>query len=94
MSEPLSLMFPELPIPDRSRELAPVLMKFETMALDAEGPVRAIRRTPARAAEFAEFPEGVDGKLGSVLAARGIAKLYSHQAEACARISAFVAGFH
>ena len=87
MPETLSLMFPELPAPDRSRELAPLLKKLERMA-DADGPVRAIRRTPARPAEFAEFPSGVDPKLREVLAARGISKLYTHQAEACQRIAA------
>src|SRR5580700_9631890 len=88
MSDSLSLMFPELPARDRSRELAPVLLKLEKMAADADGPVRAIRRTPARTAEFAGFPEAVDAKLRSVFAARGISKLYSHQAEAYSRIAA------
>jgi DEAD/DEAH box helicase domain-containing protein len=87
MPEPLSLTFPELPARDRSRELAPVVNKLERMASDAEGPVRAIRRTPARAAEFAPFPEHIDAKLREVLAARGISKLYTHQAEACNRIA-------
>ena len=35
-----------------------------------------------RAAEHAPFPEGVDGRLRQVLAARGIDQLYTHQAAA------------
>jgi DEAD/DEAH box helicase domain-containing protein len=88
MPETLSLTFPDLPARDRSRELAPVLLRLERLAQDPESPVRAIRRTPARAAQFSEFPESVNPKLREVFAARGISKLYSHQAEACTRIGA------
>jgi DEAD/DEAH box helicase domain-containing protein len=87
MPETLSLTFPELPERDRSRELAPVLRKLERLA-EGDGPVRAIRRTPARPAEFADFPGHIDPKLKQVLGARGISKLYTHQAEACTRIGA------
>src|SRR5262245_20662350 len=44
--------------------------------------VTAIRRQPAAAGDFAAFPAAVDARLRSVLAARGIEQLYSHQAEA------------
>ena len=92
MSESLSLLFPELPaVPARTGhkgELAPVLNKFERMALDPDSPIRAIRRTPARAGEYAAFPENVNPKLREVLAARGIGKLYTHQALACEKILA------
>jgi DEAD/DEAH box helicase domain-containing protein len=87
MSESLSLLFPEIPV-DHKGELAPVLNKFERMALDPDSPIRAIRRTPARAGEYAAFPENVNPKLREVLAARGIAKLYTHQALACDKVSA------
>jgi DEAD/DEAH box helicase domain-containing protein len=92
MSESLSLLFPELPaVPARSPlkgELAPVLNKFEKMALDPDSPIRAIRRTPARAGEYAPFPEQVNPKLREVLAGRGIDKLYTHQALACEKVTA------
>ncbi len=52
------------------------------MSADADGPIRAFQRTPAREAEYADFPETVAPKLREVLAGRGIARLYSHQAEA------------
>jgi len=47
MSESLSLMFPELPLSPRKDDIGAVLSKFEHMARDADGPIRAIRRTPA-----------------------------------------------
>jgi DEAD/DEAH box helicase domain-containing protein len=87
MSESLSLTFPELPASPRKGELAPIVQKFERMAQDDGGPIRAIQRTPARAAEYADFPAAVNPKLRQVLAARGIEKLYTHQAEACGLIA-------
>jgi len=65
-----------------------VLNKFERMAMEPDSPIRAIRRTPARAGEYAAFPENANPKLREVLAARGIAKLYTHQALACEKVSA------
>jgi DEAD/DEAH box helicase domain-containing protein len=46
--------------------------------------VTAVRRLPARTAEFAPFPDTVDVRLRQVLAARGIEQLYTHQALAIA----------
>jgi DEAD/DEAH box helicase domain-containing protein len=88
MSESLSLMFPELPLTTRKGDINPVLDKFERLALDRGGPIRAIRRTPARPAEYAEFPADLNPKLREVLAHRGIEKPYTHQAEAYDRIAA------
>ena len=76
MSESLSLLYPELPALHKG-ELAPLLNKFERMALDPDSPIRAIRRTAARAGEYAAFPEAVNPKLRKVLAARGIESSYS-----------------
>src|SRR6185437_4838177 len=87
MSESLSLLFPEIPVAHKG-ELAPVLNKFERMALDPESPIRAIRRTPERAGEYGAFPEALNPKLREVLAARGIEKLYTHQALACDKVGA------
>ncbi|HVW86736.1 MAG TPA: DEAD/DEAH box helicase, partial [Bryobacteraceae bacterium] len=80
-------MFPELLAPGKG-ELIPVVQKLERMAVDKDGPIRAIRRTPARAAEYGEWPEHVHPKLRQALAGRGIEKLYTHQAEAFSRIAA------
>src|ERR1700733_7438044 len=88
MSESLSLMFPELPLSPRKDDIGAVLSKFEHMARDADGPIRAIRRTPARPAANGEFPAGLTLKLREVLAQRGIAKPYTHQAETFERLEA------
>jgi len=44
--------------------------------------VTAVRRLPAVPAQFAPFPQALDGRLVRALAARGITELYTHQAEA------------
>ena len=49
---------------------------------DPDSPVRAIRRQPAKAGVFAEFPEALAPSLKQSLVSRGIRQLYSHQAEA------------
>ena len=46
--------------------------------------VTAVRRLPAVAAEYAPFPDALDARLTQALSARGIAQLYTHQAEAIA----------
>ncbi|TMF28839.1 MAG: ATP-dependent helicase, partial [Chloroflexi bacterium] len=37
---------------------------------------------PARQARYAGFPDSLDMRLGQALAARGITRLYTHQAQA------------
>jgi len=49
-----------------------------------DGWVTAVRRMPARAADYAAFPEAIDGRLRQVLGTRGVDRLYTHQAEAVA----------
>lgn len=88
MPESLSLAFPEMPAASRGGDLDIVVHKFERLAADADGPVRAIRRTPARPAEYGEFPQNLDAKLRAVLAARGIEKPWTHQADAFERLAA------
>ena len=46
--------------------------------------VTAWRRLPAESARFADYPNAVDDRLRAALAAGGIARPYSHQAEAMA----------
>jgi ATP-dependent helicase YprA (DUF1998 family) len=43
--------------------------------------VTAIRRLPASAAQYAPFPAALDERLQRALESRGIAWLYTHQAE-------------
>ena len=50
--------------------------------------VTAAHRLPAVEASFAPYPDGVDERLRTALAARGIEQLYTHQAEAFAHILA------
>jgi len=49
-----------------------------------DGWVTAVRRLPARQADFADFPDGVDPMVGEILRNRGIEQLYTHQAAAIA----------
>ena len=44
--------------------------------------VTAVRVLPARAADYAPFPDGIDERLRGVLNARGVDRLYTHQAAA------------
>ena len=92
-----------LGFPDLSRELSlstsispkqsleAVVSYFQSKHLEADSAVRAIHHQPAAEATFADMPALVDPKLRSALAKRGIARLYSHQADAFDRI---VAGKH
>ncbi|MGH7489884.1 MAG: DEAD/DEAH box helicase, partial [bacterium] len=56
--------------------------RFEEAMQQHDSAVRAVRHQPARAAQFAAFPEALNPALRSALAARGIENLYSHQAAA------------
>ena len=47
-----------------------------------DGWVTAVRRLPARPADVAPFPDGIDARLRAVLRARGVEQLYTHQAAA------------
>ena len=43
---------------------------------------------PARAAQYAPFPEGLDARIPPVLRARGIGQLYTHQRKALEEVLA------
>jgi len=45
-------------------------------------PITAVRRLPAVTARFAPFPDALDERLKQALRARGVADLYTHQAQA------------
>jgi DEAD/DEAH box helicase domain-containing protein len=49
-----------------------------------DGWVTAVRVLPARAADYAPFPDGIDPLLVEALRARGVERLYTHQASAIA----------
>jgi DEAD/DEAH box helicase domain-containing protein len=55
---------------------------------EADPIVTAVRRLPQVAPRFGPYPEGTDERLIAALAARGIAQLYTHQAEAFAHVLA------
>ncbi|HUL16992.1 MAG TPA: DEAD/DEAH box helicase, partial [Terriglobales bacterium] len=58
-------------------------------ARDREGEVlTAVRHFPAREAEWADFPEWVSEDLRAAYAAKGIRRLYSHQALAAEEVHA------
>src|ERR1022692_1788019 len=81
----LSLGFPEF-----SQELAiatkpsleAVVARFRSVHKEPDSPVRAIHHQAATVGSFSEVPPGVDARLRTALAERGIARLYTHQADA------------
>ena len=82
---------PALP-PDKDRSLDEALRRLEGTAIprQAEGEpvVTAVERIPAMPAQHASYPEGVDERLLDALAARGIDRLYTHQATAWGHVAA------
>jgi DEAD/DEAH box helicase domain-containing protein len=53
-----------------------------------DGVVTAVRRLPPIEARYAPFPDFLDPRLEAALKRRGIAQLYSHQAQALAHVGA------
>ncbi len=91
MSGNLSFDFLEPPAETgltRPAGLAASLERFQALAAGESSPVRAIRCQPARPAEYADFPEGLDPRLRAALAGQGVHRLYCHQAEAFRRLEA------
>ena len=78
----LSLGFPA------SVSLETVVTQFQTAHRDPDSSVRAIHHQPASEGVFADIPSAVDPRLRAALEKRGIARLYSHQADAFAAIDA------
>ncbi|MGQ9635066.1 MAG: DEAD/DEAH box helicase [Bryobacteraceae bacterium] len=84
----LSLPFPhpsEASALTRS-SLEAALARFQEWMAEPDSPVRAIRCAPARAGQFTPLPQRIRPALGEMLARRGIAQLYSHQAEAIGHV--------
>ena len=59
-----------------------VVSRFQSAHEQTDSPVRAIHHQLATAGEFAELPAGVDDRIKQALERRGIARLYTHQADA------------
>jgi DEAD/DEAH box helicase domain-containing protein len=87
----LTLGFPE---PQQERILARrsglegAVARFERWMEDPDSPVRAVRRIPAREAEYVDLDASVAPSLRQALDQRGIRQLYSHQADAFEAIQA------
>ncbi|HWB87103.1 MAG TPA: DEAD/DEAH box helicase [Bryobacteraceae bacterium] len=87
----VSLQFPEIPAERaiaRKPSLDAVLARFRTAHEALDSPVRAIHHQPAAEGELVEIPDTVDKRLRAALEKRGVTQLYTHQAEALARIEA------
>ncbi len=64
------------------------MARFEALRARAGSPIAAVRSQRAREARFEPFPAEVDARLRSALAAKGIERLYVHQAQSFAHITA------
>ena len=86
--EPLQVRAPAArnPLARRDGSLERVVEQMEALREKPNSPITAIRRQPAREGKFADLPAAIDERIKKVLAERGITRLYSHQAEAFARI--------
>src|SRR5580700_11719723 len=62
--------------------------RFEQWMAAPDSPIRAIRHQAAREGEYAEIPATVAPALRDALIARGIPRLYIHQADAFERSAA------
>src|SRR3954451_20327270 len=80
----LSLGFPdfskELAISSRE-SLEAVVSFFQSAHKEPDSAVRAIHHQAASEGEFSAMPAAVDSRLRAALATRGIARLYTHQAD-------------
>jgi DEAD/DEAH box helicase domain-containing protein len=65
-----------------------VVARFRASHQEPDSPVRAIHHQAAREGSFSPIPEAVDGRLKTALEKRGIALLYTHQAEAFTAVEA------
>jgi DEAD/DEAH box helicase domain-containing protein len=58
------------------------LEHLRALGAHPESPIRYVHHQPARAAQTEPVPESVDPRLKAALEARGVTKLYTHQADA------------
>ena len=76
------------PVASRDQSLAGIVHRFEALGQRPNSPVAAIRTRPATEPRFAGFPDSIDPRLRSALKAKGIERLYAHQAQSWDRIAA------
>ena len=69
------------PIPRRDNSLGGIIELFERLRRRPDSPIAAVRRRAPREARFAALPESLDPQLRNALTARGIDRLYVHQAQ-------------
>ncbi len=62
--------------------VATSVARFEQSMADPDSPIRTIRREPAKEGDYADIPATVAPAIRQMLEARGIARLYTHQADA------------
>lgn len=74
------------PLARTDSSLERVVETFEAMRAAPDSPITAIRRQPAREAEFVDLPATIDDRLAHALNKRGVERLYSHQGEAFEQI--------
>ena len=87
----LSLGFPEfsqeLAVATKS-SLEAVVSRYRSAHREPDSPVRAIHHQSASDGSYADLPSIIDPRLREGLSARGITRLYTHQAEAFEHTSA------
>src|ERR1700722_9320204 len=72
----------------RNESIETSVARFEQWMALPDSPIRAIRHQKAREGEYAEIPASVAPALRAALIARGVPKLYVHQADAFERSAA------
>lgn len=66
----------------RRRDLESTISRLRTWMANPDSPIREIRHQPAREAEWAPVPDGLDERLVEALQSLGVEQFYCHQAEA------------
>ena len=64
-------------------DLREIVENFQALMRHPDSPIRAIEHWPARSGTFENFPVSIDSRLREAFDRRGVAQLYTHQAEAC-----------
>lgn len=72
----------------RKLGLEALVSRFQASHAEPDSPVRAIHHQPATEGSFAEIPDSVAAQLRKAFEARGITRLYTHQADAFSAVEA------
>src|SRR5579864_3353049 len=68
--------------PHQKPALNALVARFRSSHQEPDSPIRAIHHQPAAEGSFSQMPAEVDVRLRKGLEKRGIARLYTHQADA------------